>query len=158
QGLSASTLASSFGKVITSNKKLSDYKSEDLASSLLNAFTYNIAQIAFLVASLLGLQRVVFGGSFLCGHKSTMENISYAINAWSNNQIEVVFLRHEGYLGAIGALASYADPSTSEKSTRKYSTEESLIHLGGTSEHEPNGSDIFPYMFVNIGPGLSIIE
>jgi len=44
QGLSTSTLASSFGKVITSKKRLTDYKPEDLASTLLSAFTYNIAQ------------------------------------------------------------------------------------------------------------------
>ena len=46
QGLSTSTLASSFGKVITSMKKLADYKPEDLASALLSAFTYNIAQVS----------------------------------------------------------------------------------------------------------------
>lgn len=46
QGLSTSTLASSFGKVITSKKKLTDYKPEDLASTLLSAFTYNIAQVS----------------------------------------------------------------------------------------------------------------
>jgi hypothetical protein len=46
QGLSTSTLASSFGKVITSMKNLSDYRPEDLASTLLSAFTYNIAQVS----------------------------------------------------------------------------------------------------------------
>jgi len=44
QGLSTSTLASSFAKVITSKKRLTDYKPEDLASTLLSAFTYNVAQ------------------------------------------------------------------------------------------------------------------
>ncbi|TVU12146.1 hypothetical protein EJB05_45775 [Eragrostis curvula] len=162
QGFSASTLASSFGRVITSNKKLSDYKSEDLASTLLSAFTYNIAQIAFLVASLMGLHRVVFSGSFICGHKISMENISSAIDAWSQRQIQAVFLRHEGYLGAICAFLSYADPSaenvTFEESTGTCSFHECLEHLDGTSEHEKNGSDIFPYLFVNIGPGVSMVE
>jgi pantothenate kinase len=46
QGLSTSTLASSFGKVITSMKKLTDYRPEDIASTLLSAFTYNIAQVS----------------------------------------------------------------------------------------------------------------
>jgi pantothenate kinase len=41
-----------------------------------------VHQIAFLVASLLGLRRVFFGGSYIRGHKSTMENISYAIDFW----------------------------------------------------------------------------
>lgn len=55
QGLSASTLASSFGKVITSKRTLSDYKPEDLATTLLSAFTYNIAQVcmAFSVYCML---------------------------------------------------------------------------------------------------------
>ncbi|VAI84066.1 unnamed protein product [Triticum turgidum subsp. durum] len=110
QGLSTSTLASSFGKVITSMKKLADYKPEDLASALLSAFTYNIAQISFLVASLLGLRRVFFGGSYIRGHKSTMDNISYALDFWSESQMQASFLQHEGYLGALGALMSYGDP------------------------------------------------
>lgn len=46
QGLSASTLASSFGKVINSKRQLSDYRAEDLATTLLSAVTYNIAQVS----------------------------------------------------------------------------------------------------------------
>ncbi|XP_038976660.1 pantothenate kinase 1-like [Phoenix dactylifera] len=107
QGLSASTLASSFGKVIDSKRKLSDYRAEDLATTLLSAFTYNIAQISFLVAALLGLKRVFFGGSYIRGHASTMDNISYAIDYWSKGQMQAIFLRHEGFLGALGALMSY---------------------------------------------------
>jgi len=45
-------------------------------------FTVCVLQIAFLVASLLGLRRVFFGGSYIRGHKSTMENISFAIDFW----------------------------------------------------------------------------
>ncbi|TVU12151.1 hypothetical protein EJB05_45781 [Eragrostis curvula] len=162
QGLSTSTLAASFGKVITSKKKLTDYKPEDLAATLLSAFTYNIAQIAFLVASLLGLQRVFFGGSYIRGHKSTMENISYAIDFWSQSQMQAVFLRHEGYLGALGALMSYGDLSgeniTLEESTEKEPLRESASPVDGTSEDEQNDSNIFPYLLVNIGSGVSMIE
>ncbi|KAK3131891.1 hypothetical protein QOZ80_6AG0512980 [Eleusine coracana subsp. coracana] len=162
QGLSTTTLASSFGKVITSKKMLIDYRPEDLASTLLSAFTYNIAQIAFLVASLLGLRRVFFGGSYIRGHKSTMENISYAINFWSQSQMQAVFLRHEGYLGALGALMSYGDPSgenhTIEEPTEKEPLHESASHVDGASEDEQNDSNIFPYLLVNIGSGVSMIE
>ncbi|TVU12137.1 hypothetical protein EJB05_45765, partial [Eragrostis curvula] len=133
QGLSASTLASSFGKVITSKKKLADYKPEDLASTLLSAFTYNIAQIAYLAASLLGLQRVVFSGSFICGHKNTMDNISYAIDVCHENL-------------------------TNEESTETYSLRDCLTPINRTSAHEQNDSDIFPYLFINIGSGISMIE
>ncbi|WVZ82039.1 hypothetical protein U9M48_029351 [Paspalum notatum var. saurae] len=176
QGLSTSTLASSFGKVITSKKKLTDYKPEDLASTLLSAFTYNIAQIAFLVASLLGLRRVFFGGSYIRGHKSTMENISYAIDFWisvslgwqdlnicglssirSQSQMQAVFLRHEGYLGALGALMSYGDCS-GENFTLEEEPQHESAPVDGTSADEENDSNIFPYLLVNIGSGVSMIE
>ncbi|KAK3128654.1 hypothetical protein QOZ80_6BG0464800 [Eleusine coracana subsp. coracana] len=164
QGISATTLTSSFGKVITSEKKLADYKSEDLASALLCAFTYNVAQIAFLVATLLGLRRVVFAGSFICEHKSTMENISYSIDAWSHTQMKAIFLRHEGHLGVIGALISYFDPIEkqlkSDESTKwiKPSLDDCLAPLHGTSANEKMDSDIFPYLFVNIGTVVSMME
>ncbi|GJN00618.1 hypothetical protein PR202_ga17814 [Eleusine coracana subsp. coracana] len=45
QGLCGSTLASSIGKVITSNKNLDYYRCEDFASALLSVFTYNIVQV-----------------------------------------------------------------------------------------------------------------
>jgi type II pantothenate kinase len=60
QGLSTSTLASSFGKVITSKKRLTDYKPEDLASTLLSAFTYNIAQACPFFFSCLLLMKLGF--------------------------------------------------------------------------------------------------
>ncbi|XP_066370799.1 pantothenate kinase 1-like isoform X3 [Miscanthus floridulus] len=158
QGLSTSTLASSFGKVITSEKKLTDYKPEDIASTLLSAFTYNIAQIAFLVASLLGLRRVFFGGSYIRGHKSTMENISYAIDFWSQSQMQAVFLRHEGYLGALGALMSYGDPSGENLTLEEKEPHHESAPVDGTSVDEENDSNIFPYLLVNIGSGVSMIE
>ena len=33
-----------------------------------------------------------------------MNTISYAINFWSKGEIKALFLRHEGYLGAMGAF------------------------------------------------------
>ena len=47
-GLSASTIASSFGKVTSANKDLEDYKREDIALSLLRMISYNIAQVLHL--------------------------------------------------------------------------------------------------------------
>jgi pantothenate kinase len=68
QGLSTSTLASSFGKVITSKKKLTDYKPEDLASTLLSAFTYNIAQVSSFFSACL----LVINIDFLPWNKDTV--------------------------------------------------------------------------------------
>ncbi|XP_058113257.1 pantothenate kinase 2-like [Magnolia sinica] len=45
-GLSASTIASSFGKAISENKELSDYRPEDISPSLLRMISYNIGQVS----------------------------------------------------------------------------------------------------------------
>lgn len=106
-GLSASTIASSFGKVVTENKDLSDYRQEDLALSLLRMISYNIGQIAYLNALRYGLKRIFFGGFFIRGHAYTMDTISFAVKFWSKGEAQAMFLRHEGFLGALGAFMSY---------------------------------------------------
>ncbi|CAL9090342.1 unnamed protein product [Musa acuminata var. zebrina] len=166
QGLSASTLASSFGKVITSKRTLSDYKPEDLATTLLSAFTYNIAQVAFLVAALLGFNRVFFGGSYIRGHPSTMDNISYAISYWSKGQMQATFLRHEGFLGALGALMSYKELGIEDiemVDVHLNDKEDQDLHEPSSNSDEsvttdPNEHNIFPYLLVNVGSGVSMIE
>ncbi|MPC45327.1 Pantothenate kinase 4 [Portunus trituberculatus] len=47
---------------------------------------------------------VYFGGYFLRNHPVSMHTISFAINYWSRGAVQALFLRHEGYLGAIGAF------------------------------------------------------
>lgn len=106
-GLSATTIASSFGKVVTENKDLSDYRQEDLALSLLRMISYNIGQIAYLNALRYGLKRIFFGGFFIRGHAYTMDTISFAVKFWSKGAAQAMFLRHEGFLGALGAFMSY---------------------------------------------------
>ena len=50
------------------------------------------------------MQRIYFGGSFIRGHQQTIHTLSYAINFWSKGSKQAFFLRHEGYLGAVGAF------------------------------------------------------
>ncbi|KAJ7558584.1 hypothetical protein O6H91_04G047400 [Diphasiastrum complanatum] len=106
-GLSASTIASSFGKVISDEKDLSGYTREDIALSLLRMISYNIGQIAYLNALRYGLKRIFFGGFFIRGHAYTMDTMSFAISFWSKGEAQAMFLRHEGFLGALGAFLSY---------------------------------------------------
>ncbi|KAI9174533.1 hypothetical protein LWI28_018667 [Acer negundo] len=106
-GLSASTIASSFGKAISDNKELEDYSPEDISLSLLRMISYNIGQIAYLNALRFGLKRIFFGGFFIRGHAYTMDTISFAIHFWSKGDAQAMFLRHEGFLGALGAFMSY---------------------------------------------------
>lgn len=106
-GLSASTIASSFGKTISENKELEDYSPEDISLSLLRMISYNIGQIAYLNALRFGLKRIFFGGFFIRGHAYTMDTISFAVHFWSQGAAKAMFLRHEGFLGALGAFMSY---------------------------------------------------
>ena len=41
--------------------------------------------------------------------------MSFAINYWSKGEVQANFLRHEGYLGAIGAFLKSAESFKTEK-------------------------------------------
>ncbi|KAK6205335.1 fumble-domain-containing protein [Scheffersomyces amazonensis] len=113
-GLKATHIASSFAKVfkklrftnkqLTPAEKLSQFKPEDIARSLLYSVSNNIGQIAYLQACRFNLKRIYFGGSFISGHKQTIHTLSYAVNFWSKGEMKSYFLRHEGYLGSVGAF------------------------------------------------------
>ncbi|KAF7809300.1 pantothenate kinase 1 [Senna tora] len=105
-GLSSTAIASSFGKAISDNRELEDYKPEDIARSLLRMISNNIGQISYLNALRFGLKRIFFGGFFIRSHPFTMDTISVAVNFWSKGEAKAMFLRHEGFLGAMGAFMS----------------------------------------------------
>eukprot|EP00216_Chloropicon_sp_CCMP2111_P003454 CAMPEP_0198238728 /NCGR_PEP_ID=MMETSP1446-20131203/4315_1 /TAXON_ID=1461542 ORGANISM="Unidentified sp, Strain CCMP2111" /NCGR_SAMPLE_ID=MMETSP1446 /ASSEMBLY_ACC=CAM_ASM_001112 /LENGTH=887 /DNA_ID=CAMNT_0043921195 /DNA_START=113 /DNA_END=2776 /DNA_ORIENTATION=+ len=118
-GLEASTIASSFGKILTDNEKtLADYRPADIALALCRMISYNIAQIAYLNAMRYNLKRIFFAGFFIRGHPFTMDTLSYAIDFWSKGEMNALFLRHEGFLGALGAFLTYEEgiPSSINKS------------------------------------------
>ncbi|OTB02880.1 hypothetical protein M426DRAFT_322302 [Hypoxylon sp. CI-4A] len=85
----------------------SRFSSSDVARSLLYAISNNIGQIAYLQSQVHGLSRIYFGGSFIRGHTQTMNTLSYAIKFWSKGEKQAYFLRHEGYLGAVGAFLKH---------------------------------------------------
>lgn len=80
------------------------FNGSDISRSLLYAISNNIGQIAYLQSSLHNLPHIYFGGSFIRGHRQTMNTLSYAIKFWSKGEKKAYFLRHEGYLGAVGAF------------------------------------------------------
>ncbi|EGG11776.1 uncharacterized protein MELLADRAFT_115192 [Melampsora larici-populina 98AG31] len=122
-GLKSSTIASSFGKVFKKRNKNSEtdeskdgsstkkdtFRAEDISKSLLYAISNNIGQIAHLNAEKHGLDRIYFGGCFIRGHAATVSTLSYAIRFWSKGTKRAFFLRHEGYLGSIGAWLKNLD-------------------------------------------------
>lgn len=122
-GLKSTAIASTFGKVFRMKRlaerhaedgeglwnggeeqTISGFKTEDMARSLLYAISNNIGQIAYLQSEKHKLQHIYFGGSFIRGHTQTMNTLSYAIKFWSKGEKQAYFLRHEGYLGAVGAF------------------------------------------------------
>lgn len=80
------------------------FSAPDISRSLLYAISNNIGQIAFLQSQIHNLSNIYFGGSFIRGHPQTMNTLSYAIKFWSKGSKQAYFLRHEGYLGAVGAF------------------------------------------------------
>ena len=125
-GLKSTTIASTFGKVFRmtraaernaedgegltngdpaeASNRLGGFKIQDMSRSLLYAISNNIGQIAYLQSEKHSLEYIYFGGSFIRGHTQTMNTLSYAIKFWSNGQKQAYFLRHEGYLGSVGAF------------------------------------------------------
>jgi type II pantothenate kinase len=118
-GLKSSTIASSFGKVFRMKREAeraaedspssptdpdSQFSHEDVSRSLLYAISNNIGQIAYLQSEKHRLSTIYFGGSFIRGHRQTINTLSYAIRFWSGGEKKAYFLRHEGYLGSVGAF------------------------------------------------------
>ncbi|KAF9580633.1 hypothetical protein BGW38_002646 [Lunasporangiospora selenospora] len=106
-GLKSTTIASSMGKVFKKNVDKKSFRPQDISRSLLYMVSNNIGQIAYLNAQAHNLDRIYFGGCFIRGHPITMNTLSYAINFWSKGTKKALFLRHEGFLGAIGAFNLY---------------------------------------------------
>ncbi|KAK0520771.1 hypothetical protein OC835_007099 [Tilletia horrida] len=84
-------------------RKQQAFRPEDICKSLLYAISNNIGQIAYMNAEKYGLDRIYFSGCFIRGHHATINTLSYAIRFWSKGTKRALFLRHEGYLGAVGA-------------------------------------------------------
>ncbi|KAJ8084644.1 hypothetical protein PM082_003419 [Marasmius tenuissimus] len=102
-GLKSSIIASSFGKVFKKGSEKRTFSPEDISKSLLYAVSNNIGQIAYMNAEKYNLERIYFGGCFIRGHATTLTTLSYAIRFWSKGTKRALFLRHEGFLGSIGA-------------------------------------------------------
>ncbi|XP_064615382.1 4'-phosphopantetheine phosphatase-like [Liolophura sinensis] len=135
-GLPGEVIASSFGKAARSCTHQNNHNSKeaDCAKSLLLSISNDIGQISCLHAKLHNLKKIYFGGFFIRGHPMTMHTITYAINYWSKGDIQALFLRHEGYLGAIGAFLKGAE----EEDGGLYSWGEN--YAGSSGLQSPQGS------------------
>jgi len=108
--LKKTTVASSFGKLSKSQVKPSP---AGLARAALLMITNNLGHIADLHANAHNAKHIMFTGNFLYNNEVAKRTLSYSIDYWSSGKRQALFLRHEGYFGAVGALIS----SFNEKST-----------------------------------------
>ncbi|XP_048799618.1 pantothenate kinase 2, mitochondrial isoform X2 [Lagopus muta] len=107
-GLPGWAVASSFGNMMSKEKRESVSK-EDLAKATLITITNNIGSIARMCALNENIDRVVFIGNFLRINTISMKLLAYALDYWSKGQLKALFLEHEGYFGAVGALLELLD-------------------------------------------------
>eukprot|EP00667_Euglena_gracilis_P003064 EG_transcript_3070 len=82
------------------------FKSQDIVKSLFYMISNNIGQIAFLNAKLHQCNRIFFCGGFVQDNPYVWTRLTYAIQFWSKSEMQALFLAHDGYLGALGALLS----------------------------------------------------
>ncbi|KAG9123339.1 hypothetical protein FRC07_015071 [Ceratobasidium sp. 392] len=154
-GLKANVIASSFGRVFKKGAKAERkaFSPEDISRSLLYAISNNIGHIAYMNAEKYGLKRIYFGGCFIRGHAATIATLSYAIRFWSKGSMRAMFLRHEGFLGSIGAWikniervdrngSSSEGPSTPTRAEPSLTKTESSL-LNGVESDQPTPTLLF---------------
>lgn len=145
-GLKSTTIASSFGKVFHMQReaegsvdgaegapKEEPFSSADISRSLLYAISNNIGQIAFLQSQIHELTDIYFGGSFIRGHRQTINTLSYAIKFWSKGSKQAYFLRHEGYLGSVGAFLKRQPKNWGRRASLEYM--ESFMNAPKQAQH-----------------------
>jgi len=105
-GLSPDITASSFGKAATVENPPAPhhYQSADIIRSLMFMLSTNISQIAYLDAKLYECKHIIFVGGFIEENPFVWSRFSSAIDFWSAGELKALFVRHDGYLGALGAL------------------------------------------------------
>jgi len=103
-GLPASTVAASFGKLVRGDA-LASVSKADLAKAALVMITNNIGSLANLYARKVAhATQVIFVGNFLHQNDIARRGLAFATDYWSKGQNKALFLAHEGYFGAVGAM------------------------------------------------------
>jgi len=103
-GLAKENVAASFGKLVRGDA-LSRVKPADLAKAVLVMITNNIGSLVNLYAhQVLHVPQMIFVGNFLNHNDIAKRGLAFATDYWSHGTAKALFLRHEGYFGAVGAL------------------------------------------------------
>ncbi|XP_024466303.1 pantothenate kinase 1 isoform X4 [Populus trichocarpa] len=99
------TKCQSFDELLELSQRGNNRVLDMLVGDIYGGMEYS--KISYLNALRFGLKRIFFGGFFTRGHSYTMDTISVAVHFWSKGEAKAMFLRHEGFLGALGAFMSY---------------------------------------------------
>lgn len=79
-----------------------------------------------------------------------MNTLSYAISFWSGGNMKANFLRHEGYLGAIGAFLrdppDYAKLHAFRENFSQLDESKGKLYAIGSLEHHPREFKPFPLL------------
>ncbi|KAG8459452.1 hypothetical protein KFE25_012787 [Diacronema lutheri] len=103
-GLPPKLIASMFGKVLRREDPYEGVGKADVCRALLVMISQVIAQVAYLSALNGGASRLVFSGTFLHSNQIALRTLAYYVSRWSGGSVPALFLKHEGYSGALGAF------------------------------------------------------
>jgi bifunctional damage-control phosphatase, subfamily II, fusion protein len=118
-------------KTLTREQHLAKFKPEDLIKSILVMICFDLTQIACLHAKLNNIKKIYFGGYFIRNCELTMRFLKHGVLYWSQGECECLFLRHEGYLGAVGAFLK----TTKESDNSQYSWSENYARSNPRLPH-----------------------
>lgn len=114
---------------------------EDASRALLLMVSNVIGQAAYLNALHYDCPRVFFAGNFLRHNNSVaMRSLAYSIRFWSKNRMEGLFLKHEGYFGAIGAFLETLESARAQSPHGHAARPRRESHSGKTSLHIPSAA------------------
>eukprot|EP00760_Papus_ankaliazontas_P014200 PhM_4_TR15977/c0_g1_i1/m.97965/K09680/coaW; type II pantothenate kinase len=124
QGLRHDTIASTMGKIgatsiLEGNIGVTP-TSSDYIRSLLFMVASNITQIAYLWSRVHGVKNIFFLGGFVQNNPMVRQTISRTLEFWSGGEQSLTkgyFVRHDGYLGALGALIAETPQQQQQQQT-----------------------------------------
>ncbi|KAK2942169.1 putative Pantothenate kinase 2 [Blattamonas nauphoetae] len=110
-GLKKTAAAGAFAKVQPTKDKeqgseevRDSFSHSDMIRTVLDVIVTNTAQLVFFVCSQHSIKNVYFGGSFLHNNNIAMAGLSNVVGSFSSSQLKTCYLRHDSFIGAIGAM------------------------------------------------------
>ena len=119
------------------NKNDTSFRQADVLASILHMITNNIGSLANLHAKAYGIKRIIYSGNFFHHNVTAMHLLSMSMRYWSAGSVKALFLEHEGYCGAVGALLSLLE-----------SREFNVIPNTTIDDDDTNSVDVDPIAYV----------